>query len=439
MTLNGIVFDEVAVAENYPEMEIGLDKLESPGEKSGLFYVFEKPGKYCFNNDNPNLPIDLLMLDENGVIVGTHTLQPNEQGAEPESPFLYALEITGGMAEKIGLKKGMTAGMDLDSLEIFRNSINCRSRIAPANLELPDGWLESARQEIRRRDGLGNDLFDMNIALVGAKYDLGLLRSQGWKDLGESVSAAPYIHANGVWGWDAPPSKTSGTWMECDIRHCGSRFIFRLYCSNLGHFRYMYAVELDKAGGFCEKASGKLPAELKKRILDQFGSALVKPAAKDIDEELEWITEKLTNPSIPDDWDEKRRRLCLWTHEFDRLREVSPYYCHRLLNGMLRFGHICEDEDILTDTVRQALRMGYEPGTNRRSVEHCRMRLRWHRNEGGGALLLHLRMEEAVFEAFREEHLDSWDAASSRIFQGKGQKEGGTRGRCDACQRRRGC
>ena len=362
ITLNGVAFSEILVAENYADMDTGLDKLDSLDERSGLIYVFEKPGKYAFNNENPNFPIDLVTLDEKGVVTDVRNLKPKENGEKPEQPLLYALEILGGMAAKIGLAKGMPSGLDLASLEIYRNSYNVRTRIRPANIPLPSGWLDEARRQIQERDAERDDLFDLNIALVGAKYNLEVLRASGWKDACKPMPIEPYLHSIGVWGWDVDASGGSDKWLEFDSRFGGSRILFRLFCSRPGHFRYMYAVGLDENGGFLEKPVVALPGNLKEKMLDLFKSALVEPPARDVDEELWIITSDYKKKQTNDDGDERYKRLMLWAYEFERQGKVSPYYQHRFLNGMLRFGCFCDYEDILAVTIHHSLKTNYQHG-----------------------------------------------------------------------------
>ena len=362
ISINGVEFDEILVAENYPDMKLGLGKLDSLDEKSGLIYVFFKRWTHAWENNNPHFPIDLVLMNDDGVVVDVLTLQPNEKTKRSKLPYLYALEIRGGMASKIGLKQGMPTGIDLKSLTPYRNSYNNASWIVPKNIPLPDGWYEAAKQEISRRDALGNDLFELNIALVGAKYDLAVLRSQGWKKLGDNSLNLPIYIFNSDWStyWDT--SRSSDLWMESTYMSKDSRFILRLFCSAAGHFRYMYAVELDKTGVFKKKTSAKLPSELKRRLLELFNGAMIEPAPKDVDKELDRVIRCLDNAPTLEGWDTRRRQLYLWIHEFDNLRKDSPYFCHRLLNGMLRFGSFCEDEEILADTIKQTLTMRYEPG-----------------------------------------------------------------------------
>lgn len=356
ISLNGFEFSGMLVAENYPDMNLGLDGRESLDEREGFLYVFDKPRLVSFNNKNQNFTIDVVTVDGNGVILEIETI-PSGGTWNPEKDFLYACEILGGLAERIGLEDGKQAGLPLAELERFRNAYKNGSAIVPMNLPLPDGWLDEAREELRRHDFERDDPFELNMAFAGAKFDLDRLRSQGWKDVEGEVHSAPYVRGKGNVGASGKAANEHEVWLEYECECDGTGFLFRLFCSNCGHFRYLYAMELTAQGGFSSSKVAVIPDALKKRMETMFRTSLLEPAAENVAEELERTTGHLSVSAIKEDSPLLYKRFLLWGYEFERHGGISRYYCNRFLNGMLRLGNICDYEDILADMLYKSFEL----------------------------------------------------------------------------------
>jgi uncharacterized membrane protein (UPF0127 family) len=81
---------------------------KSLGPKEGMLFVYERQQPLYFWMKNTLVPLDMLFIDQNGVIVDIH------QNAEPLSlktitssaPALAAIEILGGQAQKLGIARG---------------------------------------------------------------------------------------------------------------------------------------------------------------------------------------------------------------------------------------------------------------------------------------------------------------------------------------------
>jgi uncharacterized membrane protein (UPF0127 family) len=86
----------------------GLMNRKSLGPKEGMLFVYERQQPLYFWMKNTLVPLDMLFIDQNGVIVDIH------QNAEPLSlktitssaPALAAIEILGGQAQKLGIARG---------------------------------------------------------------------------------------------------------------------------------------------------------------------------------------------------------------------------------------------------------------------------------------------------------------------------------------------
>lgn len=100
---------QVEVANTKASRELGLSGRPSIGDDEGLLFVFDKPGKYGFWMKDMNFPLDLIWINQNGLVVDIERkLTP---GSYP-STFInevdasYVLEINAGLAEKFGLYLG---------------------------------------------------------------------------------------------------------------------------------------------------------------------------------------------------------------------------------------------------------------------------------------------------------------------------------------------
>lgn len=100
---------EVEVADTKASRERGLSGKQKMGDDEGLLFVFDAPGRYGFWMKDMNFALDIIWINQNGVVVAI------ERGVTPESypqTFIndaeasYVLEINAGLAEKFGLYLG---------------------------------------------------------------------------------------------------------------------------------------------------------------------------------------------------------------------------------------------------------------------------------------------------------------------------------------------
>lgn len=106
-TSKGTIIAEVADTKS--SRELGLSGRPSIKSDEGLLFVFDVPGRYGFWMKDMLFPLDILWVNENGIVVEV------ERGATPDSypkifmnasPASYVLEVNAGKAEEEGLYIG---------------------------------------------------------------------------------------------------------------------------------------------------------------------------------------------------------------------------------------------------------------------------------------------------------------------------------------------
>lgn len=98
----------VEVADDPAERAQGLMFVEQMGTMEGMLFVYDTPQSVSFWMRNTLIPLDMVFVDENGVVRSIHSMaQPLD-----ETPIFggegiqFVLEINGGMAERLGLSVG---------------------------------------------------------------------------------------------------------------------------------------------------------------------------------------------------------------------------------------------------------------------------------------------------------------------------------------------
>jgi uncharacterized membrane protein (UPF0127 family) len=94
------------VVDTKSSRELGLSGRSSMKENESMLFVFDVPGRYGFWMKDMLFPLDLIWVNENGIVVEI------ERNISPESypkvfmnasPALYVLEVNKGISEKLGL------------------------------------------------------------------------------------------------------------------------------------------------------------------------------------------------------------------------------------------------------------------------------------------------------------------------------------------------
>lgn len=99
---------EVELAKTPPEVERGLMFRRSMPERHGMFFTLDGRREHTFWMHNTCIPLDMLFVDEDGVIIGI------VEGAAPLTdttrsvgcPSLFVLEVNAGFAREHGILPG---------------------------------------------------------------------------------------------------------------------------------------------------------------------------------------------------------------------------------------------------------------------------------------------------------------------------------------------
>lgn len=102
----------VPVATSEKDLQMGLSKKKSIGEKSGLLFTFDKEDYYPFWMKEMQFPIDIIFIRNNRIVTIYTNVQPPKDKEEnlpiykPEEPADSVLEVKANTAEKYNFKKG---------------------------------------------------------------------------------------------------------------------------------------------------------------------------------------------------------------------------------------------------------------------------------------------------------------------------------------------
>ena len=83
LEINGVLFDQLTVAENYRDLVDGQENKTRIADREGMVYVFSKDCMQGFVNENQHLEFDIIMVDSRGRITAIHTHEEGgSQGRE---------------------------------------------------------------------------------------------------------------------------------------------------------------------------------------------------------------------------------------------------------------------------------------------------------------------------------------------------------------------
>ena len=108
ISIQGQSFD-MEIASTPATREHGLMQRDSMPTYHGMIFVFESPGIYPFWMHYTRFPLDIIWLSDQGQIVTIATMQAYVETTEQNTvPALYVIELHAGMAQKLGLRTGMS-------------------------------------------------------------------------------------------------------------------------------------------------------------------------------------------------------------------------------------------------------------------------------------------------------------------------------------------
>lgn len=94
------------VADTKSSRELGLSGRPVMKDNEGLLFVFDVPGRYGFWMKDMIFPLDILWINENGIVVEIErkaTVESYPKTFINAAPASYVLELNAGVAEKQGL------------------------------------------------------------------------------------------------------------------------------------------------------------------------------------------------------------------------------------------------------------------------------------------------------------------------------------------------
>ena len=98
----------VEIADEWPEIQRGLMHRESMPKSAGMLFVYDRPQPVAFWMRNTLIPLDMVFLDEDGVVQKVHAnAVPLDETSIPGGDAIqFVLEINGGLAGMLGIEPG---------------------------------------------------------------------------------------------------------------------------------------------------------------------------------------------------------------------------------------------------------------------------------------------------------------------------------------------
>ncbi len=98
----------VEIADDPQERATGLMNREEMSPSAGMLFIYETPQRVAFWMRNTLIPLDMIFMDETGVVQRVHeNAVPLDETPIPGGNHIqYVLEINGGMAAQIGIDEG---------------------------------------------------------------------------------------------------------------------------------------------------------------------------------------------------------------------------------------------------------------------------------------------------------------------------------------------
>ena len=105
---SGAVQFSIEVADSNAERNRGLMFRESMGRYQGMLFAYDRPQRVSFWMRNTLLPLDMIFIDESGVVQNIHSnaIPLDETSIFGGTSIQYVLEINGGLAQELGIKQG---------------------------------------------------------------------------------------------------------------------------------------------------------------------------------------------------------------------------------------------------------------------------------------------------------------------------------------------
>lgn len=111
ITDDGPVSFQVELARTPSEQSVGLMFRPSLAEDAGMLFIYPNPARVSFWMKNTMIPLDMIFIDDAGVVVNIaaetepYSLAPRGS----EGAVRAVLEINGGLSAKLGIEPGTQA------------------------------------------------------------------------------------------------------------------------------------------------------------------------------------------------------------------------------------------------------------------------------------------------------------------------------------------
>jgi uncharacterized membrane protein (UPF0127 family) len=97
----------IEIADTDAERSAGLMYRRVMPDDRGMLFIFEQTRRVAFWMKNTPMPLDLVFVDETGVVVDIKPGVPfSEAAIAPQSPVRFVLELKAGTAQKAGIVAG---------------------------------------------------------------------------------------------------------------------------------------------------------------------------------------------------------------------------------------------------------------------------------------------------------------------------------------------
>jgi uncharacterized membrane protein (UPF0127 family) len=114
---NEVVQLKVKIAADSLTKETGFMFVDHLDEDKGMFFVYKADVSYGFWMKNCLIALDMIFVDADMNVVSVINNAPACKTASctiyhADQPYRYVLEINGGIAEKLGIKKGQKVSVE---------------------------------------------------------------------------------------------------------------------------------------------------------------------------------------------------------------------------------------------------------------------------------------------------------------------------------------
>ena len=97
----------IEIAETDQQRSAGLMFRTDMPDDRGMLFVFSRTTRHSFWMMNTPMPLDLVFIDEKGIIVAIRWGQPfSAASIQPLTPSRFVLELKAGTAQKAGIREG---------------------------------------------------------------------------------------------------------------------------------------------------------------------------------------------------------------------------------------------------------------------------------------------------------------------------------------------